>query len=461
MKRTLILALALSVSTCGLAAAQQPAPTATIDHDVRAIMDAHGVKGMSVLVLRDDAPVLQRSYGTRDGKLPVDNQTMFEIGSNTKHFTAAAVMQLVEQHKIDLHATLATYLPSAPHANEVTITQLLSHTSGIPEYLQEATAYAEGAKRHTPQDIIASIAKHPLDFTPGTKWAYSNTNYILLGMVIEKVSGVPYEQYMRQHVFDAAGVPEAATIATESALKDRALGYAEGKPAHALDDSYAWSAGNLVLNTMQFARLDTALEHGKIVSPTSWTAMTTPETPKDASVQYGYGWLIDSHDAQPRIWHNGGTFGFSSADHYYPQQHVRIIVLANDENGFADETATKVFDDLYPEIAAAAARPVAGEDTAQTARFKTVLTSLLAGSVDRAQFDASMNAHLTDAYVAQIKSQSDQLGSLQNLTYRGMNTTAGQNRYTYLISFSKAGSFKLSVVTDTQNKIAQFLLAPP
>lgn len=452
-------ALVLGAFAFGRACADEPVPAAKIDADMRAAIARHETAGIVIAILRDGNVVFEHAYGQRNAAdgAPVDMTTQFEIGSITKQFTAAAVMQLVEAGKVSLSAPLATYLPNAPHASEVTIRELLSHTSGLPNYLPDIMP--EAARPATFDQLIARIAGKPLDFVPGTHWEYSNTNYLLLGRVIEVVSGEPYERYLFDRVLAKAPGANFATIADESRLPDMASGYLQGKPAPVLDNSWAGPAGNLVGTVGDMIAWDTALTSGQVVSQASYAAMTTVQTPPGAQMPYGFGFIIDRYDDQPRIWHNGGTYGFNATDQLYPNQQTRIIVFTNDVASGADRLGQRIFDDLYPSLAAAAQKPASGEDPAFTLKVRHMFENMLAGKIDRSQWNSQVGPQFTDAVVAQVAAALKPLGAPQSYVFRGCTMAGNVRACQYIVTFP-AGRLLITVASDPDGKFSGFYYKP-
>lgn len=434
-------------------------PKAKIDADMKAAVARHQVAGMTLAVVENGQVVYEHAYGMRnvDADEPATLTTDYEIGSMTKQFTAAAVMQLVDAGKIALDAKLATYLPKAPHASEVTIRELLSHTSGEPDYLKGSDVVEAAGHPGSFDQLMARIAGKPLLFTPGTQWSYSNTNYILLGRVIEVASGQPYDQYLFDRVLGPVKGENFTTMADEDKLPQMSRGYMGADPAPPLDNSWAWSAGNLVGTVSDMIAWDAALSAGDVVPLADYGMMTSVQTPPGAKTTYGFGFVVDRFEGQPRIWHNGGTFGFNTTDQWYPQQQTRVIVLTNNASGGADALADRVFNDLYPAIAAAADRAAPGEDPAFTARVKKVFAGFLAGKIDRTQFDAQANAALTDALVAHAAKQFAALGTPKSYTFRGCTMQGSLKVCKYGVEFP-AATMVLTVGTDPDGKINMIFL---
>jgi CubicO group peptidase (beta-lactamase class C family) len=416
-------------------------PTAKINADMRAVVLRHQTVGMTIAIVQDGKPVFEHAYGMRDAESnqPATVTTDYKIGSITKQFTAAAVMQLVDAGKISLNAPLSTYLPQAPHASEVTIEELLAHTSGLPNYTDGADAVAASAYPVTFDALMARIASKPLLFPPGSQWSYSNTNYIILGRVIGVTSGQPYEQNF-------------ATMADEGKLPQMSPGYVRGGSAPPLDNSWAGAAGNLVGTVSDMIAWDQALSSGEVVPVADYTMMTTVQTPPKAQVRYGFAFFVDTYDGQPRVWHSGGTFGFSSTDQYYPQQSTRIIVLTNDSSAAADVLAQDIFNDMYPALAT-----VQGEDAAFTARVRAVFKLLLSGKIDRSQFDDRANAVLTDAFVAKAAIALAPLGMPLEYRFEGCSMRGTTNFCKYAVTFERYER-TLTVGADPAGKFNLFLI---
>jgi D-alanyl-D-alanine carboxypeptidase len=361
-------AAAPSAQPVWAAPSTQPTPLSAalqskIDTDVRALLSAAHVTGATVAIVRGGTTVYARGYGLRDvaKSLPADAQTRYEIGSITKQFTAAAILQLKEAGKIDLDATVATYLPSISHAKEITVRQLLTHTSGLADYVSIPNFETLAANPATFDQLMARISGAPLGFTPGAQFGYSNTNFLILGRIVELVSGQSWEAYVRQHLFAPAGMTDSATMAQESELADMARGYvyAQGRSAESkpIAESWASSAGGIVSTAGDLQKWGDALSSGRIISVSDYQLLISPARLGDGSAaEYGFGMKIDRFEGQPRIWHDGNTSGFDGSDQFFPSQDVRIIVLANTVDADSDKIVEHVYNDLFPAIAAAAAR---------------------------------------------------------------------------------------------------------
>lgn len=302
-----------------------------------------------VLVAVDGKPVLRRGYGLadREWNIPVTPNTVFRIGSTTKQFTAAAVMQLIEAGKVKLDDPIRTYVASTPAAwSTVTVRELLDHTSGVPDYTQ-INGFIRTAARleETPDELIGLVADKPLGFSPGSEFRYSNTDYVLLGMMIEKVSGQAYPDYLREHVLRPLGLNHTAYDNARDIVPDRASGYwrVRGvvKNARLMTTSAAYAAGGLRSTADDLLRWNRALHGDKLIKPRSVAQMFT-----DYGHGYGFGSFVETRHGH-RLWDHGGNLpGFSCAFEYYPDDHLTVIVLTNFE-GAGSEAIAKELAGLY------------------------------------------------------------------------------------------------------------------
>jgi CubicO group peptidase (beta-lactamase class C family) len=298
---------------------------------IRPYQEAQTFSG-SILVAKDGAPVWRESFGAADREWDVANtaDTKFRLGSITKQFTATAILQLAEQGKLSVDDPISKYYADAPPAwAKVTIKHLLTHTSGIPSYTALPTFFAKDSKLPlTPDEIIKLTRDMPLEFEPGAKYAYDNTGYILLGYVIEKVSGETYADYVGKHIFAPLGMKDSGYDVSGMILRHRASGYQGSKDgwknADYLDMTLPYAAGSLYSTIDDLLIWDRALADGKILTPASRQAMFT-----DYGHHYGYGWRIDQEAGHERVGHGGGINGFSTGIVRYPKDGVVAVVLSN------------------------------------------------------------------------------------------------------------------------------------
>lgn len=462
---------AAPVETVALEAAPLDlASSRRIDAAVRSLLRRYRTPGAAIAVIQDGRLRYLKAYGLRDRarRLPVRTDTPFEIGSITKQFTAAAIVQLQERGKLGLDRPLADYLPDAPHAREVSLRQLLGHSSGLVDYFQgeEIEVDRLAAQPIAADRLLARVAGQPLRFEPGSRFAYSNTGYALLGQVIEKVSGERYRDYLQRHLWAPAGMRETFTTADEARLANVAAGYRKRdgrvEPAPRLHPDWSGAAGFMVSTLADLARWDAALSGGRIVSPAGYAAMTTAQRAPDGSeLGYGLGLFVDSAYGQPRIGHTGGTQGSTTADEYFPAQRTRLIAFTNsgDKQPEAGEALTNaVFAELYPQLAAAALQPAPGEDTRARATIRAAFAELQAGH-GYAHFSAKLQGKLAGEPGRKLRADLAGYGPPTAAVYRGSRAQADRSRWhDYRLAFGPGVLFELSMLIDADGAVTALKL---
>lgn len=447
------------------------APTAlegSVNDAVQNAAAAIRAPGLGVAVVDNGQLLLDRGYGFAD----VDRQvaatpdTQFEIGSITKQFTAAAILLLKEHGKLSLSDPLGKYVPEYPQGKNITIEQLLWQVTGIPDYT-EANHFVAIAGR-TPGGLRAALAlikNKPLEFKPGTKWKYSNTNYLLLGSVVARAAHMPWETYVRKNIFERAGMTHSAFMDDEPSLRYMATGYHIDKQNHRilappLHAAWAGSAGAIVSTASDLAKWDLAYFGGKIVSRSDVKLATTAHTlPSGRSTDYGFGWEVKTYEGQPCISHDGGTFGFLSINEYFPELHQFVIVLSNSVDAPPSLISAAAFTALNPRIAAAQYKPAPGENTKITALARQWIGRLQTGDVDRSQLTSKMSAVFSSDVVRVLKRDIGGLGEPTSFVYRGMQSAGGIAVYKYRVQFP-ALALLLTLGIDSQGKIAGLNLTP-
>lgn len=342
LRHALSIALACTLGVAGAApaAAQTRAPAriaAAVDSVVGAALAGGRAAGMSVAVVRGRDTLVLKGYGKADLELDVATpaRAVYEIGSVTKQFTAAAILQLQEQRRLSLDDDVTRYLPNYPtQGHRVTIRRLLDHTSGIRGYT-EMPEFALLAPQALPRDtLVALFSARPFDFEPGAAMAYNNSAYFLLGLVIEKVSGMPYAAYVKQHLFDRAGMPDSRYCSTTAVVPRRAHGYDFAhdtlRLAAYLDFRWPYAAGSLCSTAGDLVAWTRALHGGRILGPAAYRELLTPGTLADGTrLRYAKGLEVDSILGHPAVHHGGGIYGFLTELEYFPDDTLTVAVLVN------------------------------------------------------------------------------------------------------------------------------------
>jgi CubicO group peptidase (beta-lactamase class C family) len=300
----------------------------------------------SVLVARGDKILFSKGYGLANLEWGIPNtpETKFRIASLTKQFTAACVLLLEERGKLKVDDRVKKHIADVPAAwDKITIFNLLTHTAGIPDFTGFADYRTMEPFATTPEQLVARFRDKPLEFEPVEKMNYSNSGYILLGYLIEKISGQTYEGFVQDNIFTRLGMKDSGYDSNSAVIPRRAVGYSAGAngPVNAryIDMSIPYSAGALYSTTEDLLRWQRALFSGKLLSSASLQKMTTPFN------GYGFGLSFPRVQGRETIAHNGGIEGFNTWMSYYPESQVTVIVLAN-LNGDAPETIGAIIGDL-------------------------------------------------------------------------------------------------------------------
>ena len=294
--------------------------------------------GVAVLVAQNGKIVFEKGYGLedRENKVPVSTETKFRIGSITKQFTAAAILKLQEQGKLSVDHKLSKYIPDFPRGEEVKLHHLLTHTSGIHSYTDKPDFMSRVTNAVTTEEIVKSIKEDSYDFDPGEKWHYNNSGYMVLGYIVEKVSGQSYGDFLRKTFFQPLGMTNTGIHRPNAALTHEALGYSfeKNKMVRAVNWDMGWAGGaGAIYSTVEdLYRWNEGVFNGKVLSEASRKAAFTPVETRQgesATPSYGYGLAILKFRGLPEISHNGGLNGFTSSLIRFTKEHVTVVVLAN------------------------------------------------------------------------------------------------------------------------------------
>lgn len=393
----------------------------------------------SVLVARDGKIVFRKGYGMANVELDVPNEpeTRFRLGSITKQFTAAAILQLQERGKLNVTDPVCKYFDPCPSAwSEITIHHLLSHTGGVPNFTSFPDYMPKMMLPVTTTDMIARFKDKPLDFKPGEKWNYSNSGYYLLGAIIEKAAGESYESFLQKNIFDPLNLTGTGYDHFDAILKHRATGYSmsKGKMVNSafLDMTQPYSAGSLYSTVEDLFRWNEALFGGKVLSAKSFEMMTTP-----VKNNYGYGLGVETKFNRKMITHGGGINGFSTFIARFPDEKVTIVVLRNADYGIpgpgriSQDLAAILFGEKY-EIPAAVA-------------------------------EVKVDSKILDAYVGQYELAPNFVITISKEGDLLMAQATGQPRITLYaqaeaVFFSKAVDLRMTFVRSDDGKVTHLVL---
>lgn len=352
----------MAVFSVGVLAARGAEPNAGFDALFGPLSDAKS-PGLAVLIRKDGRTLYQRGFGVRDLRTltPIDAQTNFRLASVTKQFTAMAAMLLVHDAKLRYSQTLADVLPGFPeYAKAITIRHLLTHTSGLPDYedLMESAEKAKGvawtSTRQIHDEEVLDLLKQQTRgrFEPGASWAYSNSGYVLLGLIVARVSGQPFPEFLRRRIFVPLHMDGTLVYVNgKNTVRHRAYGHQKRDDQFVESDQSSTSAtlgdGGVYSNLNDLAKWDDALGTHRLLRQEEMNAALIPVTlANDAGprwpaepggdnlhpglpVSYGFGWFLDPYARRPRMYHTGTTMGFRTVIERYQRERLSIIVLCN------------------------------------------------------------------------------------------------------------------------------------
>lgn len=318
-----------------------------VDNYLKSQMQQHRIPGLTLKIIRHGRAIKTAAYGLANIELnvPAKPETVFEIGSVTKQFTAAGILLLAQAGKLSVDDKISQHLKDTPEAwANVTIRHLLTHTSGIKSYTG-----LDGFQlsRHLTQDqFIKAIGKEPIEFQPGDSWKYCNTGFSLLGYIIENVSGKNYWDFMGERVFQPLGMRATTDRLPRLIIPNRAAGYEQTNHVWMNRDSDltdVFSAGAIASTVGDLAKWNAALDGDRLLNAASKAQMWTPVNLNDGKTRkYGFGWNVDAVEGHKNIGHGGSTSGFSASIQRFPDDQLAVIILTNTDEEIATTLARKV-----------------------------------------------------------------------------------------------------------------------
>ena len=312
-----------------------------VDAYIQSHMSKRHIPGMSVAIVRDGKVARAKGYGLANVELsvPANDETVYQLASVTKTFTATAVMMLVEDGKLALDDKITSLLPDLPAAwKDVAVRHLLNHTSGIKSYTSVRDFMKTARKDYTHREIINLVAKEPLEFRPGEKWVYNNTGYFLLGMLIEKQTGKKYGEFLDEKIFKPLGMNHTRVNDLHAIIPGRAMGYTwDGKSlrnGEYVSPTQPFSAGAYVSTVNDLAKWDAALRTESLLKRSTLDQMWTPtKLTKGGHADYGFGWELSKVNGHRLCSHGGGIPGFATYLARFVDDNLTVVVLTNSDTG--------------------------------------------------------------------------------------------------------------------------------
>ena len=455
-----IACLALLSMAAAPVAAQQltPAERARIDSAARAVLAGTGAPSASVAVVRGGQLVYEQAYGEARAGTPATPAMRYAIGSVSKQFTAAAILLLAEEGKLSLDDKVSRWFPRLTRAGDVSLRQLLSMTSGYRDYWPQDYVFTDMLAPATADAIMTRWAGQALDFDPGTAWQYSNTNYVIAAAIVERVSGKPFMEYLRERVFGRLGMTTAADFdAGPLSASDAAplLRHAGGPLREAPKEARGWlfGAGQLAMTARDLAAWNIALMNQAVLSPESSRAQQTATLlASGTATSYGLGLNVAMVGGRRRLSHGGAVSGYTTSNLVYPDDTAAIVVFTNiypGGGGASGQIASRIASIILTTVDSA-------EGTARDLA-RRVYAGLAKGTIDRGLFTANANAFFTAQVLADYAASLGPLGEPSDFTATGSSLRGGLRIRGFRIRAGQ-GNLDLTMMLRPDGLIEQYVV---
>lgn len=437
----------LVTGLAGPAAAQRltPAEQARVDSAALAVLAATGAPSASVAIVRGGRVAYEQAYGQArvEPATPATPAMRYAIGSVSKQFTATAVLLLAEEGRLSLDDRVARWFPRLTRADEISIRQLLSMTSGYQDYWPQDYVFTDMRRPATAQAIMDRWAGKALDFEPGARWQYSNTNYVIAGAIVERVAGMPLMDFLRRRIFTPLGMTsvadfDAGPLSASDAGPYLRNGLGPLRPAPKEGRGWLFGAGGLAMTARDLALWDLSVIEQSVLRPASYRTQQTDVLLADGTATgYGLGVSVGTQGGRRRISHGGGVSGYTTSNTIYPDDRAAIVVFTDiypGGGGATGQIAARIAGILFPpaDSAADAARALA----------RRVYDGLTRGTLDRTLFTPNANDYFTDEALADYAASLGPLGTPTDFLARGQSLRGGMAIRSYVF---RAGGVTLSL----------------
>jgi CubicO group peptidase (beta-lactamase class C family) len=459
--------LFLSASlTCSAQLSPQPAQlsseTAQQVADIaNATLKSTGVPSASIAIVENNRVVYAHAFGLANvtPPKPATAEMAYPIGSISKQFTANAILLLQQRGKLSIDDPVSKYFPNFTRANEVTLRNLMTMTSGYEDFAPQDYIIPAWRNSIAPLENVTAWATKPLDFTPGADWQYSNTNYVILSLIVQKVSGQPLMQFIRENVLDPLHLQDVFNTYTQreklqvAGYVSYALAPVRVQPLEG--NGWYFGDGDLAMPASTLAQWDIGIIEQKLLSPASYKEFETPFILKNGdNSNYGLGIFARNINGHRELEHSGEVGGYISENMLFPEDGIAVVVLTNEvASSAAHEIAAQIAQQLIPSLHTAPPPP----DTLAP-QLKTILTSLQQGHIERSLFTADCNDYFNTDALSDFKSTLAPLGAITTIIRAATHQRGGMTGSVYRITYSGGTILTLSIYTMPNGKIEQFLI---
>jgi D-alanyl-D-alanine carboxypeptidase len=460
INRTIFLAAIVLLVSIHAQSQLPPSATSSIDTIAAKALADSGTPSASIAVIKDGQIAYVKAYGNAriDPDTPASPEMRYCIGSVSKQFLAGAILLLVQDGKLSLDDRVGRYLPDLTRANDITIRQLLSHTSGYQDYYPLDYVAPFMQVPVTADGILERWAKIPLDFEPGTQWQYSNTNYAVAGRILEKVTGGTLWSFLKSRIFDPLGMHspidlDAQPLADANAAGYTRFGLAPVRPAQPEARGWLFAAGEIAATPRDLALWDQSLMEGKLLKPASMKEFITPVRLKNgAPTNYALGVGVSNAAGHPRLGHGGAVSGFLSSNTVWLDQGAAVVVLTNLDGS---DVAGSITNQVGPLLLAEKQDPQAAQ---QLELARQIFSQLQEGKVDKSLLTSDAISYFTPQVLADAASSLKPLGAPDNFQQTAMGLRGGMTFRGFRIHFSSGKTLSLSTFSIADGKFAQYLI---
>ncbi len=453
-----LLALVLAAR---LATAQE-LPQATrveIDKSVNELLAKSGAPSASIAIVKEGKVAWTGAYGLSrvEPRAVATPEMRYSIGSISKQFTAAAILLLAEDGKLALDDRVVRWFPDLTRARDVSIRHLLTMTSGYSDFWPQDYVMPMMLQDVTPMQIAETWARKPLDFEPGTRSQYSNTNYVIAGMIVERAAGMPFMEFLQSRIFTPLGmktVYDTDRRALPPGDAERYMRFGLGPVRQAPKEGKGWmfAAGELAMTARDLALWDVSVIEQSLLQPASYRELQREmQLNSGNGVRYGLGVSVTTVDGRRVIGHGGEVSGFTARNDIYPDERAAVVVLTNlDATGVSEQIASKIGSILF----------TSGDRGGQAAleQAKAIFASLQRGEIDRSLFTSNANAYFNAQAVSDFRSSLGPLGKPAEFTAASPSLRGGMTLRRYRVKFADR-TLRITTFVMPDGKLEQYMVA--
>jgi D-alanyl-D-alanine carboxypeptidase len=435
-----------------------------VDAAVQDVMTRTGVPSVSLGIVQDGRVVFTKAYGQArlDPPLSATADMLYAIGSISKQFTAACILLLQQEGRLNVDDPVGRFFPELTRAGDVTIRHILSHTSGYRDYAPQDYTIPEWTKPATAMQIVRQWATQPLDFEPGTQYQYSNTNFNIAGLIVEKASGERFWSFLSRRILVPLGMARTIDLDADHGKVQPTgyMRYALGPLRPAIIEAPGWyfADGAMAMPVGDLLAWDISIMNRSILSRESYAAMETEVKLKSGEgARYGLGVGLSTRDGHRVVSHGGEVGGFVASNTVFPDDRMAVAVLTNQSaSPAAGSVGRAVAALLLP------AAPAAGSDAASRAeaQARALLGELQQGRIDRAQLTANCNFYFSDVALGDHKSSLGPLGPVQTVRQTSTSLRGGMTFRAFDVSFANGTRLRLTTYTVANGRLEQFIVGP-